>query len=1194
MSACPPPDQLQGLIDGTLGAAAHPAVEEHVNGCPACQQALERLTEFPPLAPAGAAEPPPDAFLARVLAAATAGPPAPAPATATVAAPDVPGYEVAGELGRGGMGVVYRARHRRLNRTVALKVLTDAGLNDPAARSRFLTEAEAVARLQHPHIVQVYEFGEHAGRPYLAMEFADGGSLAEHLARGRTFPPARAAELVARVADAVAAAHAKGVIHRDLKPSNILLGGEPGDPAPKVADFGIARVGRSEMTATGELLGTPSYMAPEQAAGRHRDIGTYTDVHGLGAILYELLTGRPPFLGDTVVDTLQRVVRDRPRPPRALARGVPRDLETICLKCLEKAPGDRYPTADAVAADLRAYLCGGTISARPARAWERGVRLIRRHPVPFAALLLIAATVGAAFVLIGLALRVALVAQSTAEKNRQEAIEARLKAELGATKSALEQALALCEAGSVDRGLSGLDEVLNAAQRIGNQEPERVARLNRAARGEFQELERVARLNRAAWGEFRSREEYGFDRPDPARPVTVAVFTDDGRALVTGSRRGGALRVWDLDDKAHGTGSLRELAPPDPARPGVVAAFPEPDRRLRVVYESGHVSEWDLQTGTAVRHDLAFEPDSPIRSAGATLARRAVSGRLVGIGSADGSYRVWDLDRRRLLARPDGETASRHFYTGTKRRQSPHEPPALEPGPAPGAVTGLEFPDNGNMLLTAGEQEGVILLGLPSPNRGSLFEPVQGGRPNPAVTFHQFDLGGEVLNIRVGPDRQTFLAGGASAVSLWTIHDRERPLWVNGHPDRVTALAFSTDRRRCATADRGGVVRCWDVTSGALLAELRLPSPVLALQFPPDKSDNLLVGGADGSSVLWRLPAQLELRDRAVEPTPLGPGIVIRIGPRAEQAIRAAGFEARHGGEWAATARKVEFWSGDRAAAARKAELWPGAPPRLSIRPAGEGTALAPQGVSVSPDGRWLVTAVQGSGAVSVYDLSRTPPDRQSVPAARAGQVAFVGPRSFVTVAEPGPDGDSAGELVWWELDEKGGAGRLGGWPAAEVSCLAPHPGGGAVLIGYRRDRRARLWNLASGAEVGPGFPHPGPVTAAAVAPGGDWAATGGQDGSVRLWPLSGEEWGGRAPQHAGRVNALAFGTGPSHGVLATASADGTARFWDARTGCPLGPPLRHPTAVLSVAFGPDGTRVITGTLNGYAKIWPAPDSATR
>jgi hypothetical protein len=291
--------------------------------------------------------------------------------------PSIAGYEILGELGRGGMGVVYKARHTRLKRTVALKMILGGALVGPEHLARFRTEAEAVARLQHPHIVQIYEIGEHNGLPFLALEFVDGGSLSAKLA-GNPQQPAEAALVVETLAEAMHAAHQVGVVHRDLKPANVLL--TTGD-ALKVTDFGLAKQldDPAGPTRSGAIMGTPSYMAPEQAAG-DKDIGPAADVYALGAMLYECLTGRPPFKAATVLDTLDLVRTQEPVPPRALQPRVPRDLETVCLKCLRKEPARRYASAADLAADLRRYQEGKPILARPVGRLERAVKWARRRP----------------------------------------------------------------------------------------------------------------------------------------------------------------------------------------------------------------------------------------------------------------------------------------------------------------------------------------------------------------------------------------------------------------------------------------------------------------------------------------------------------------------------------------------------------------------------------------------------------------------------------------------------------------------------------------------------------------------------------------------------------------------------------------------------------------------------------------------
>jgi serine/threonine-protein kinase len=315
------------------------------------------------------------------------------PTTAVTPTVSVPGYEILGVLGRGGMGVVYKARHRALKRTVALKMILAAGHAGPRELARFRTEAEAAARLQHPNIVQVFDVGEADGHPYCALEFVEGGNLASKIA-AKLLPAREAARLVETLARAVQLAHSCNVVHRDLKPSNILLAT---DGTPKITDFGLARRLDDDSGATqaGAIMGTPSYMAPEQASGRTHEAGPAADIYALGAILYECLTGQPPFKGQTMGETLDLVRTQEPTPPSRLRPGLPRDLETICLKCLEKDPGRRYPSAAELADDLKRYQRGEPITARPVGRVERVVKWVRRNlAVVVAAAAVVLALVG--------------------------------------------------------------------------------------------------------------------------------------------------------------------------------------------------------------------------------------------------------------------------------------------------------------------------------------------------------------------------------------------------------------------------------------------------------------------------------------------------------------------------------------------------------------------------------------------------------------------------------------------------------------------------------------------------------------------------------------------------------------------------------------------------------------------------------
>jgi serine/threonine-protein kinase len=369
--------QVLGLLEEMLDSGKTP--EEVCRDCPdLLGEVRERWREFCRI----------DAQV-RTLLPGLGTPPASdaiAPVPPAAGLPHLPGYDVEAVLGWGGMGVVYRARQRALDRPVALKMLLGGPLAGSQELERFRRETAALARLRHPNIVQVYDAGEAEGRPYFSMELVEGGSLARKLS-GMPQPARQAAALLSTLAEAVHAAHQSGIVHRDLKPANILLAA---DGTPKIADFGLARhlEGGAGLTQSGVPMGTPSYMAPEQARGDTRALGPAVDVYALGAILYELLTGRPPFRAETAAETLRQVMDREPAPPSRLNAGVPRDLETICLKCLHKAPARRYASARELADDLGRFLAGTPIQARRVGVAERAAKWARRRP---AAALLFAA-----------------------------------------------------------------------------------------------------------------------------------------------------------------------------------------------------------------------------------------------------------------------------------------------------------------------------------------------------------------------------------------------------------------------------------------------------------------------------------------------------------------------------------------------------------------------------------------------------------------------------------------------------------------------------------------------------------------------------------------------------------------------------------------------------------------------------------
>jgi serine/threonine protein kinase len=468
MPFCPSNEQLSDLLAETLTTTERDTLARHVEGCVSCQDKLVCLAEAPATQwwrragqPARGSEAeeqivrrlkrarPPSGYAGPEH---TARPAGHSPHTKDLM-PVVPGYELLEELGRGGMGVVYKARQLALQRTVAVKMVLTGAHVGPKELVRFRAEAEVIARLQHPNIVQIYDVGEVSGRPYFVLEFVAGGSLDQHL-QGRPHPVRPAAQFVETLARAVHAAHTSGVVHRDLKPANILLavssgqwavGSEENDPrsafslptahhplptlTPKITDFGVAKCpdgdgetpGLRSRTATGEVLGTPNYMAPEQAMVPRQPVGPAADVYALGAILYELLTGRPPFRGESPLDTVLQVLHNEPVSVTCLQPNVPRDLETICLKCLRKEPHKRYGSALELAEDVRTFLRGDPIRARPVGVTEKLWRWARRHPLP--AGLLAAGLLAPVVALVALSLLSARLVRSAALESAAQQAE---------------------------------------------------------------------------------------------------------------------------------------------------------------------------------------------------------------------------------------------------------------------------------------------------------------------------------------------------------------------------------------------------------------------------------------------------------------------------------------------------------------------------------------------------------------------------------------------------------------------------------------------------------------------------------------------------------------------------------------------------------------------------------------------------
>jgi WD40 repeat protein len=574
----------------------------------------------------------------------TLAPPcAPDEPASSLPAAEVPGYEILDKLGHGGMGVVYQARQMCLNRLVALKMILAGSHATAEMLARFKAEAESVARLQHPNIVQIYEVGTCEGKPYLSLEFVNGGGLDRKLA-GRPQCPRAAAELLETLARAAHAAHQKGIVHRDLKPANVLLHHEGHSPpargfgTPKITDFGLAKHldGSGGQTQSGAIIGTPSYMAPEQAQAK-RTVGPAADVYALGAILYEMLTGRPPFQAATPLDTVLQVMSEEPVPPSRRQPDVPPDLEIICLKCLQKDPGHRYASAEELAEDLRRFLDHEPIRARPVSRATRVRKWARRQPALATLLAVLAA--GPVVSLIVLANFRASVRQHHQDipwaVNRQGKFVQPIRRAYGLAFSPDGQSLA-----ASDR--SGTVTIRNA----------QTGEVTLTLRGHAQTVTSITfdRLGKHLASASNDGTAKVWDVASGKAvhtlrghtgPVTGVAFGPDGQRLVSGSEDRTA-KVWDV-----ATG--KELLTFRAHEGKIHCVTFSPDGRhvasgnskiLRAV-AVGVVKVWEAESGKEV---FGFSHAGPVWA-----VAFSGNGRSLATASADQTVKVWDADTGKLV-----------------------------------------------------------------------------------------------------------------------------------------------------------------------------------------------------------------------------------------------------------------------------------------------------------------------------------------------------------------------------------------------------------------------------------------------------------------------------------------------------------------------------------------------------------------
>ena len=720
-------------------------------------------------------------------------------------------HDLLDEIARGGMGVVYRARQRRLGRIVAVKVLAAGEFASAEARRRFLVEAEAVARLQHPGIVAIHDVGESEGLPWLSMDFVAGGNLAA-LVREQPLPARQAAEYVRAIAEAVQHAHDHGVLHRDLKPSNILLDPETG---PRITDFGIARCADSgEQTRTGEVLGSPGYTAPEQALGGTAD--ARTDVYGLGALLYHLLTARPPFQGPTLDAIVLQLREADPLAPRHLNPAVPRDLETICLRCLRKEPAHRYATAREVAEDLTRFQRGEPIRARPVSFLEKAWRWCRRRPAIAALLALLAIVATLAFFQIDRARR-----DETAAKDRAESASTQLRE----TNARLAASLDTAE---LDRA----DDLFRAGESANA-----LALLARVVRRSPANSIATARLASALWqGDFAMPLTPPFST---GAQVIGLQFLRDARTLLVCSNNG--ITTWDA-----ATGRRLLEFEHDGSR--ITAAVLSLDERTLAVWDESpgkNLHLLDAATGRECAppipherwlHTAAFSPDSArIVLAGSDAPAQIRDARTgVEIGEPmEHGIGLWCG-----VFSPDGETIATCAGRTVRWWDARSQELRRESAPLDSAVRLLRFSPDGRWLLGVCESGAMRLFSTTD------------GEPAGLRMLHDDEVRAATFN---ADGKRLLTASNDYTARVWSVPGGEPLAPPMRHHDAVSFACFSPDGARIATCSSDHTTRVWDArTARPLTQPLRHFEQPRAAAFTPDGA-TLYASGSDSVVQRWDL-----------------------------------------------------------------------------------------------------------------------------------------------------------------------------------------------------------------------------------------------------------------------------------------------------------------------------------------------------
>ena len=1110
--------------------------------------------------------------------------------------PRIEGYEVLEVLGRGGMGIVYRARDLKLKRTVALKMMRVDGPADPRVLPRFRIEAEAVARLQHPNIVQIHEVGETEGYPYCALEFIEGVNLAKKL-QGGPLPILEAVRLVESLARAMHLAHSRNIVHRDLKPANILF---TNDGVPKITDFGLARRMDEDSgeTKTGAVMGTPSYMAPEQASGLAHEAGPAADIYAMGAILYECLTGRPPFEATTVAETLEMVRTCSPAEPSRFQREISIDLSMICLTCLRKEPEFRYASAAALADELARFQNGEPIQARPIGRMEWCLKWGKRNPLAAQLMAGLVALSLLAFVLVSWSYFVARSSLQSARENERAERWGRYRSNIAAASAAFQlqntnaAREALKDAPEEHRGwewhyfknqLDGASLVLP----LQSQKTRSIV-MNPSGRQiavDFIDHKNIylfniesGQLDATLTGHSASTSSLAY-RPDGKQLATAA---DDHTIRLWDTTTGRQLDVWKVDSPSpeleknvrieYTADGSRILSSPNPWSKDPQSES-DPDKELRH-RRSCAIRLWDADSGREIA--VLAKPSQLISSTTGILDQSWM----------DSDSTLMSRDGRRVAMLINNYVDI--YETTTGRR-------LFRMGPHPTALQSSSFsPDGKRIAVTLVYTSDVLKLDSPTRLNANVIQlwNTENGTKLAELRGHT----SFVQSIRFSPDGSRLVSTSVypdNTARLWNVSDGHMIANLFGHKNTVVDAIFSSDGERIVTYSLDQTARLWDGRNGKLQAVMGGHTGQIRSAEASPNGQRLVTASEDATLRLWRVDTgQLisVLRGHSEGfawhfSTHFSPDGSRLVSGSKDGTIRVwnVGLAERNGILLGHESYVYDAaFSNDGRQAATVA--WDGTA-RLWNTTTGNPTAILRHETSIisalaySRDGSRLVTSEFARGVNIWNDAATSKPTRDpwSAPLQfeEGSRIALNPANTILATAS------REGHVRLWDLTTKQELAPLVGH---DKQCLdvAFHPDG-KLLASSGWDGTVRLWNVETHEQVAIMSGHSKLVWRVAFSKDGKLLASGSNDQTIRLWDVQTHKSLSVIPTGS-IVYAVSFS--PDGKRLAAGCRDNSVRLFDVASREQVAELHNHSDYVHAVDWSPDGTRLISGSGDFTARIW--------